>query len=336
MGGEKDISEVIPAVSVVIPMRNEEEHIRRCVESLLAQDYPHSSMEILVVDGRSDDGSREVVRSFGESEPRVLLLDNPHRVTPHALNTGVTASSGDVVIILGSHSFVSPDFVRRNIEVLNATGADCVGGRIDTLSNSRLGKIVSLAMSSPFGVGNARFRTSDRPGYVDTVAFGAYRKEVFDRIGLFDEELVKNQDDEFNFRLTLSGGKIYLDPSIRSSYWSRPTLVKLWRQYYQYGNWKIKILKKHGRLPSTRHLAPGAALLLFIFSLLLGILVPSLFWLPIVLLILYLALSLFFTLKIAMANGPDCIILPLAFATLHLSYAIGFIRGLPQLARTSS
>lgn len=322
-----------PLVSVVIPMRNEESHIRRCVESLLAQDYPGGRWEVIVVDGRSDDRSRDIVAALAGGVTPVVLLDNPAMITPNALNIGVSSSGGEIVIILGSHSYVEPDFIARNVEVLAATGADCVGGRIETISDSRVGRVVSLAMSSSFGVGNARFRTSNRPGFVDTVAFGAYRREVFERIGLFDEELVRNQDDEFNFRLTRSGGRIYLDPSIRSYYVSRPTLRSLWRQYYQYGRWKTRILRKHGRLPSARHLAPALALTIFSVSVIVGLIYPRTALVPIALLLSYLALSLGFTIRIALKNGPDCVILPLAFATLHLSYAVGFIRGLPRNIR---
>lgn len=322
-----------PLVSVVIPMRNEEDYISRCLASLTAQDYPADQLEIMVADGRSTDRSREAVAGFTGGKPAVTLLDNPARVTPNALNIGINHSHGEVVIILGSHSYVENDFISRNIEVLAATGADCVGGRIETISNSRLGRVVSLAMSSSFGVGNARFRTSKKPGYVDTVAFGAYRRGVFDRIGLFDEELVKNQDDEFNFRLTRAGGRIYLDPSIRSYYWSRPTLRLLWKQYYEYGRWKTRILRKHGRLPSARHMAPALALMVFLATLVIGSLYREAIWLPLSLLAAYLALSLAFTIKIAIGNGFACLMLPVAFATLHLSYAVGFIRGLPQIAR---
>lgn len=323
-----------PIVSIVIPMRDEEEHIGRCLDSLVAQDYPHSRFEVLVADGFSDDQSREIVAGYATAGVDVLLLDNPARVTPHALNTGVRHARGEVIIILGSHSYVEIDFISRNVEVLAATGADCVGGRIETISKTALGRVVSLAMSSPFGVGNARFRTSEKAGFVDTVAFGAYRRAVFDKVGLFDEELVRNQDDEFNFRLTRSGGRIYLDPKIRSYYWSRPTLGSLWRQYYQYGRWKTRILRKHGRLPSTRHIVPAAALTLFGITVIAGIAYHPLAWIPAALLAGYLAASLAVTIDLSLKNGPIYVMLPAAFATLHLSYALGFLRGLPQVVRT--
>ena len=167
-------------------MRNEERHIGRCLDSLMEQDYPADCLEVKVVDGCSEDGSAAIVRSFAGRSPDVELLDNPDRVTPAALNIGIRNSGGDVVIILGSHSFVEPDFVSRNVAVLEASGADCAGGRIETISDRRMGRVISQAMSSAFGVGNSRFRTSMKPGFVDTVAFGAYRREVFERVGLFD------------------------------------------------------------------------------------------------------------------------------------------------------
>jgi glycosyltransferase involved in cell wall biosynthesis len=318
-------------VSVVIPMYNEEQYIGRCVRSLINQDYPPGLVEVLVVDGLSSDRSADIVRSFAAHTPTVRYLENPRRITPVALNIGVRSAKGDVVIILGSHSYVEPDFVRLNVETLEKTGADCVGGRIETMSHTVLGKVASLAMSSSFGVGNARFRTSDKPGFVDTVAFGAYRCEVFDRIGYFDEELVRNQDDEFNFRLTRGGGRIYLEPAIRSSYFSRPTLKALWKQYFQYGRWKVCILRKHGSLPSVRHLVPATALVVFAVSLLAAALSSGFLWLPVALLALYVLTSLLFSLRLAVRHGPSCVLLPVAFATLHLSYATGFICGISRL-----
>lgn len=318
-------------VSIVIPMRNEARHVSRCLDSLMRQDYPADRLEVKVVDGRSADGSAAIVRGYAGRMPAVELLDNPARVTPAALNIGIRRSAGDIVIILGSHSFVEADFVSRNVEALAASGADCVGGRIETVSDGNMGKIISQAMSSTFGVGNSRFRTAMRPGFVDTVAFGAYRREVFDRIGLFDEELIRNQDDEFNFRLIRSGGRIYLDPSIRSSYYSRSTLRGLWRQYFLYGWWKTVILRKHGRLPAARNLAPAAALAVFILSLALALAEPSLAWVAAVMLTAYLIMSLAVTLRLVGRKGPSMLLLPFAFVTLHLSYAAGFICGLPNL-----
>lgn len=318
-------------VSIVIPMRNEERHVGRCLDSLMEQDYPADCLEVKVVDGCSEDGSAAIVRSFAGRSPDVELLENPERVTPAALNIGIRNSSGDIVIILGSHSFVEPDFVSRNIAVLEATGADCAGGRIETISDRRMGRVISQAMSSAFGVGNSRFRTSMKPGFVDTVAFGAYRREVFERVGLFDEELIRNQDDEFNFRLIRGGCRIFLDPSIRSSYYSRPTLRGLWKQYFQYGWWKTVILRKHGRLPAARNLAPAAALSVFCLALLLALVVPPMVWLAAVMLATYLLLSVIVTLRSVGLAGPSMLLLPFAFATLHLSYATGFLCGLPNL-----
>ena len=318
-------------VSIVIPMRNEARHVGRCLDSIMRQDYPADWLEVKVVDGRSEDGSAAIVRSYAGRMPDVELLDNPARVTPAALNIGIRRSGGDMVIILGSHSFIEPDFVSRNVAALAASGADCAGGRIETVSESSMGKVISQAMSSTFGVGNSRFRTSMRPGFVDTVAFGAYRREVFDRIGLFDEDLIRNQDDEFNYRLIRNGGRIYLDPSIRSSYYSRLTLRGLWRQYFQYGWWKTVILRKHGRLPAARNLAPAAALAVFILSLTLALAEPSLVWVAAGILTAYLIMSLAVTLRLAGRRGPSMLLLPFAFATLHLSYAAGFLCGLPNL-----
>lgn len=323
-------SVIHPLVSVVIPMRNEAAFIGRCLESLLSQDYP-GELELLVVDGCSKDGSPAIVQALAAHHPEINVLKNLQKTTPKALNIGVRKSRGEVVIVMGSHSTAEPDFIRRSVETLQCSGADCVGGRIETESQGRVGLVVALAMSSAFGVGNARFRTSGREGPVDTVAFGAYRRRVFDEIGPFDEELVRNQDDEFNFRLTRNGGIIYFNPAIRSHYYSRPTFAQLWRQYFQYGRWKTRILGKHGGLPSVRHIIPSTSLAFFTAAIALSFALPDLAWLPLLLLTVYAGLSLSLAIFYSVRYGPRCLLLPVAFATLHLSYATGFICGLPAL-----
>lgn len=263
-------------VAVVIPCRNEVRYIERCVFSVLKSDYPKENIEVLIADGMSDDGTRDLIFRLFANEPAVRLVDNEKRTTPFALNLGILAAKQhDVLIILGAHAEIAPDYIRLCVENLQKDpSAGCVGGLLENVNEDSKSAIIGMAMSSPFGVGNAHFRTGTKAGYVDTVAFGAYRKEVFDKIGLFDEELVRNQDDEFNFRVTKAGFKIVLDPRIRSKYYVRAEFLKLFRQYYQYGLWKVYVNRKHQAVTSLRQLVPPV----FVLFLLSALSIPFLFY----------------------------------------------------------
>lgn len=248
-----------PRVSVVVPMRNESEHIGRCIDALQRQRYPASRLEIVLVDGVSQDETLAVVQSRlpGARIP-IRVLDNPGVTAARGLNIGVLASTGQVIVILGAHSEPDDEFIIASIDALWRSEADCVGGRIESVAHGAVGQAIALAMSSSFGVGDARFRTSNERGFVDTVAFGAYRREVFDRIGLFDESLERNVDDEFNYRLRGAGGSIYLDPDIRCRYYTRQTYRDLFEQYRHYGEWKVVVARRHPLQMRPRHFVPAA------------------------------------------------------------------------------
>ena len=245
-----------PLVTVVVPVYNDRTHLRQCLDSLIQSDYPAGQLEVLVVDGGSDDGSQSMVLQLAEQGEVIRLLHNPRRITAAGANIGIQHAAGDVIIILSAHSYVASDFIRQSVRYLYQTGASCVGGPIHSISDSFVGKAIALAMSSPFGVGNALFRYSRHEQYVDTVAFGAYRRKVFHKIGLYDENLVYNEDDEFNSRLRERGGKIFLTPAIQSFYYTRPSLRRLWRQYYHYGLGKVRVIQRHRHVAMTRHFVP--------------------------------------------------------------------------------
>jgi len=317
-----------PLVTVILPIRNEARYIARCLESVVNQDYPRERVEILVVDGMSEDGTRDILAQFADRDLRVRLIDNPQRIVPTALNRGIRAARGEIVIRVDGHAVIAPDYVRRCVEALGATKADNVGGPMNAVGKTVVAQAIALASSSRFGVGSALFHYTDKPGWVDTVYMGAYRRQVFDRIGLFDEELVRNQDDEFNYRLIRAGGKIWLDPAIRSDYFSRASLRALWKQYFEYGFWKVRVIQKHGRPASWRHLVPAAFVLALAASAALGIVsgLPILF---LVVVASYAAASLAASLWLAVRRGLRCLpLLPFAFATMHLAYGVGFIGGL--------
>ena len=322
-----------PLVTILFPIRNEARYIERALRAVLAQTYPSSKLEVIVVDGLSDDGTREIVqRSIAEALTiKVLVLDNPERIVSTALNRGIRAARGQVLIRVDGHAVIAPDYVERCIAALNTVKAECVGGVIQTVGETLVARAIARAQSSPFGVGGARFRYSTRAGYVDTLAFGAYPRRVFERIGLFDEELVRNQDDEFNLRLTRTGGKIWLDPEIRSTYYSRTTLPALWKQYFEYGFWKVRVIQKHGRPASWRHLVP----MLLVFALLTAALVSLLThaWIVFAAVGLgYLIATLVAAAWIAMRDGRYLLLLlPVTFTVMHLGYGVGFTTGIIHL-----
>ena len=250
-----------PQLSVIVPARNEKHFIRGCIESILS-DAPAGGIEVIVVDGLSDDGTTSIVREIASTEPRVRLLDNPSRFVPQAMNLGIQAAAGEFIGRVDGHCLVERGYFPAAIRKLLEVRCDCAGGVLVNEGRTPTGRSIAAATSSPIGVGSARFRTGhDQEVLVDTLAFGVYRKDVFHRIGLFDERFVRNQDDELNFRLVLAGGRILLLPSVRIRYFVRDSLRLLWRQYFQYGYWKWRVFRKHGRFASWRQLAPSTLVL---------------------------------------------------------------------------
>ncbi|MCL4489669.1 MAG: glycosyltransferase family 2 protein [Chloroflexi bacterium] len=320
-----------PLVSIILPIRNEARYIGRCLEGVIAQDYAvkgaHDKIEVLVVDGMSTDDTREIVAEFMRLDPRIRLIDNPERIVPTALNRGLRLAHGEVIIRVDGHAVIARDYVRRCIETLAQVDADCVGGPIRTVGQTWMAEGIAVAQSSPFGVGSAAFRYADRAQYVDTLAFGAHRREIFARAGFFDEELVRNQDDEFNYRLIKAGGKIWLDPAIRSEYFSRASLAGLWKQYLEYGFWKVRVIQKHGKPASWRHLVPATFVLALVVSGALSLALRSPAWLLAVA-APYVLASLLASAWISSRRGwRYAPVLPLAFATMHLGYGLGFVMG---------
>ncbi|MEE2877293.1 MAG: glycosyltransferase family 2 protein [Candidatus Neomarinimicrobiota bacterium] len=325
-------------VTIVIPMRNEEKYIGKCLESLIAQDWDGQSLEVIVVDGASQDRSREIVESMIPRFARLKILDNPHFITPVSLNMGVKAAIGEVVIILGAHSYVAKDFVSKNMHYLNSMVVDCVGGSIAPVGDSYQGEAIALAMSSPIGVGNAFYRYSKVQRLVDTVQFGAYRKDIFRKVGYFDKELVRNQDFELNHRIVSTGGRILLAPEVHGFYVVRSSISKLFRQYFDYGYWKTKVILKEISAFRLRYQIPPIFILTLVISGLLGIFSPMMWSLFKGILALYGTLVLLTTMKISINSGLKYLpVLPFAFITLHFGFGFGLITSWMQrlIAKTN-
>ncbi|MEO8601633.1 MAG: glycosyltransferase family 2 protein [bacterium] len=322
----------LPLVSVIIPMRNEAASIAGLLESVLAQDYPPDRLEVLVIDGASDDGSTAVVERLAARDARLRLLHNPQRIVPPALNIAIRAARGTVIARVDGHTQLDPQYLRLGVETLARTGADNVGGRMDALGGGWFGDAVADATASPAGVGSYfHFGTEERE--VDTVYLGMWPRTVFERVGLFDEELVRNQDDEFNYRLRKLGGRIVLNPAMRSSYQNRQDLVHLVRQYYQYGQWKVRVLQKHPAQMSWRHFVPPA----FVGGMiLLAIVGPE--WAPAAWALraaggVYLLLVLIAATRQSAARGVVGVLATaLALTCVHIAWGAGFLSGVIKFA----
>ncbi len=324
-----------PFVSVIMPIRNEADFISRSLGAVLAQDYPPCRMEVLIADGMSKDTTREIIAQIaeGHSDKSIKVLENHGQIVPTAMNTALGEARGTIIIRVDGHTLIAPDYVSECVRALQLTGADNVGGRMNAIGNSILGETIALATSFPFGVGGARFHYSDREEWVDTVYMGAWPRQVFERIGNFDEEFVRNQDDEFNYRLLSHGGRILLSPKIHSVYYNRSDFFSLWRQYRQYGYWKVRVMQKHPAQMRVRQFVPPLFVgLLAIGAVLLPFSEPDrIIWMLAV--GIYIVANLAASLYLATRRGLQYMRwLPLVFATLHFSYGSGFLLGLIRFA----
>jgi len=315
-------------VSVVIPCRNEENYIGKCIQSIIDQSYGIDNIEALVCDGCSNDSTQKIIKEYNIKYPQIKLVVNEKRVAPTAMNLGIKAAVGEIIVIFGAHAYMDKNYIKICVEKLENADIACVGGRIINISENSMAEAISFSMGSPFGVGNALFRFSEKEQLVDTVAFGAYRRSIFNTIGYFDEELVRNQDDELNFRIAKSGNKILLAPDIVSHYYTRGSFGKLWTQYFQYGFWKVRVIQKHKKPAALRHLIP----LLFVISLIGGTVLSPFSriarYLFITEIILYLSGAITFSLKASKGKFKYVPKMIIAFLILHLSYGIGFLEGL--------
>jgi glycosyltransferase involved in cell wall biosynthesis len=244
-----------PLVSMVVPVRNEEAYLARCVESLLEQDYPLDKLEVIIVVGSSHDRTRDVAERLAQ-DARVRVIDNPGGQTPVSLNLGMRAARGAVVGRLDGHAWAAPGFLRAGIEALARTGASGVGGLCTFVGDGPVGEAIALALNSRAGGGNAAFRVGGAERDADTIAFGLYPRAAFDRVGEFDETLLKNQDDEWHHRARLAGERLLFTPTMGVSYVARSSLPALWRQYSSWGVFRVATIAKHRRFGAARQMAP--------------------------------------------------------------------------------
>lgn len=324
-------SDNIPFVSCIIVMYNEEHYVEDCLLSLLAQDYPQERYEIIVVDGGSNDRSRDIVEKHMDGTGKIRLIDNPERILAAGWNKGIKEARGSIVVRPDAHSYVSNDFITKSVRTLNAIhDAVCVGGRLISVHRGGvMSEAIASVLSSRFGVGNSCFRVSNKPGYVDTVAYGAYRKEIFGSAGLFNEKLQRNQDLEMHSRIRALGGRFYFNPEIKSYYYTRATLKGFVKQALGNGYWNIITLRWSKTALSLRHLVPCVFVLTLLSNAVLSCYFGFAAYLLAIEVSLYFFLSFFSSLRIGRNRGWFLVAPTFAlFFVLHISYGIGSLAGM--------
>jgi glycosyltransferase involved in cell wall biosynthesis len=314
-----------PTVSVVLPVRNEVATVEGAIRSVLAQEYPRP-FEVVVADGMSGDGTRETLEKLSADEPRLLVVDNPSGITPSALNAAIRASSGEVVVRCDGHGALPSGYIRRAVEIMIETGADNVGGVQAATGRGFVQRSIAMAMSSRFGVGDARFHVGGAPGPVDTVFLGVFRRAALDRVGMFDEHLARNQDAELNHRIIATGGTVYFHPDLRVTYYPRASLRALWRQYFASGAWKRETFKRSPGSFRLRQAAPPTLVLGMVASTVVAFTpwriaaaaVPAAY-------VAFLVAATWWTL--ARRRDVAALLLPGVLPTMHLGWGLGFLAG---------
>jgi glycosyltransferase involved in cell wall biosynthesis len=319
-------------ISIICPTYNEEMYIAKCIESIIQQNYPVKNMELLFVDGRSTDKTREIISEYVAKHDFIKLLDNPDRTAPCALNIGIRAAIGEIIMRIDAHSVYPDDYVSVLVEKLHELRADNVGGVWHTHPQHCRPVAIAIAEASshPFGVGNSEFRVGVKGiKEVDTVPFGCYRRDVFDRIGYFDEELTRNQDNEFNARLKNAGGKIYIVPEIIISYTARGTWNKIFKMYYQYALFSPLVNKKLGKPDSIKRFLPALALIFAVTGFFAGFAWNVVWWLMLICAALYFIAGLMIGIQIALRLKRFALVvcMPVTFFLMHLAYATGYVVG---------
>ena len=315
-------------VSVIIPCLNEEAYIKDVILSVLNQDYGLGDFELLIIDGNSTDKTIQIVNDLIQSDDRLRLINNPKRIAPAAMNLGIAEAKYELVLRLDAHALAQDGFIQNSVELLlTDDNVMCAGGKIDNIYENKTSEDIGAAMGSKFGVGDATFRVGGEKAYVDTVAFGVFRKSVFKKVGGYDESLDRNEDDDLSFRIIKAGFKILYSPEVRSSYYVRASHSKLFNQYYQYGYWKVYVGKKHKSVTSVRQLIPFFFVSGLVLGAILSLLIPN-FWM-----IYSAGIAAYMLLSFLAANSVSkdksrLFQVAIIFWILHFSYGWGYLRGI--------
>ncbi len=319
-------------VSVVMPVYNEEKYIKKCIDSLLLQDYPKDAMEWIFVDGISSDKTVEIIQGYKKEHPELInVFSNPKKIVPYAMNIGIKESKGKYIVRMDAHADYATDYITKCVEYLENVDAENVGGVAITKANGFVGNAIAKMLSSKFGVGNSQFRTNGESGYVDTVPFGAFKREVFIKYGGYDERLVRNQDNEMNYRIRKNGGKIYLANDIKFSYYCRDSISSIAKMAQKNGMWNVITMKLCPGAMGIRHFIPLAFVLSVTLLALLGV-AHWIFLLALAAeLLLYSALDVLFSVKSG-ASFKERMLLMILFPVFHIAYGFGSIIGIFKLS----
>ncbi len=316
-------------VSIIIPILNEEKYIDKCIESILKQDYPREDMEAILIDGESQDNTLKIINEYIEKYPFIRVLNNPHKTVQYALNIGINGAVGKYIVRMDAHAEYANDYVSKCIEYLEKTKANNVGGPMIAKGKDDVQKVVAAAYHSPFALGGGKFHIEGFEGYADTVFLGAFERQYLLDMGLYDERLPRSEDDDLNFRIAESGGKIYITPQIKSIYYPRNSYRLLFNQYYEYGLWKVAVIRKHKRPARISHLIPMLFVLYLVTFGILSFFFRPVFYIFASILALYVLLDAYFSFTNKyISKFTNKIRLMYVHFLLHLSYGLGFWQGI--------
>ncbi len=323
-------------ISIIVPCRNEEKFIKETIRRIVSQKGAGwlFNYELFIVDGKSTDNTVKLVEEEISKNNNITLIINEKKITPAAFNLGIKNASGKYICILGAHAEISKDYLINCLNTIKKVNSDNVGGTWKAKGQGYLGKAIALSFQSSFAVGGARSHKINYEGYVDSVWGGFYKREVFDKIGIFDEELIRNQDDELNLRLLRSGGKIWQSPQIKSWYYPRASILRLFNQYIQYGYWKVRVIQKHKIPVSIRHIIPGSFVGFLIFLAALSPFSQLSLKVLIGILIFYWVTNIGASLVLCKepSKWKYIPVMPIIFAAYHFGYGYGFLRGILDFA----
>ena len=316
-------------VSVVIPILNEERYIKGCLDSLMDQDYPKEFLEIILVDGLSDDKTPDIIKDYIKKYPFIKLYTNPHRTVQNAMNIGISNATGEYIVRMDAHAWYSNEYISMCVKYLQKTKAQNVGGTTVVRGKNKMQKVIAAAYHSPFALGGSKHYDESFEGYADTVAWGSFERKYLIELGMYDERLPRSEDDDLNFRIEKAGGKIFITPKIKSVYYPKETLAKLFKQYFDYGTWKVAVIKKHHKPSRIVHLIP---MLFVLFIVLFGALsfcsdlIAKMFF---GVMSIYFMLDIYFSFNNKYAKKfSDEILLIITHFVIHISYGLGFWKGI--------
>lgn len=316
-------------VSIIIPVLNEKNYIDRCIKSIISQDYPKDKMEIIFIDGMSTDGTVKIIKNYMKEYDYIKMFKNPKKLTQYALNIGLKESTGEYIIRMDSHAEFAKDYVLKCIEYLDKTGAIKVGGPMTVKGNGKVQKVIAASYSSPFALGGAKHHKMDFEGEAQAVAWGAFRRDKLLEIGYYDERMTRTEDDDIHMQILDKGGKIYITPQIKGTYYPRSSYSSLFKQFFEYGMWKVAVIRKHRKLFSISHLVPMMFVVVSLILCILSLFYSPAFYVLCAELIMYTLLNAYFSFSAKGLNKiSDKLRLMFVHFILHTSYGIGFCIGI--------